>query len=510
VKRLPRALVWGGVAAGLLVRVWALRSPLGRYNSDDAVVGLMALRINAGEHFLFYWGQDYGGAFEPELTALVFRVVGAGSVALRVVPVSLHAVSALLLARVGTRLLDAGRGELAGLLWWVAPPVGVLWSIHAGGYYGALVAIGLGIALLTLRLRERVERRDAIGPDAIGPDAIGPDAMWPDAMGLGVLLGLGLWASPQIAILAVIPVVALAARLRRATWRLLAWIVVPAAVVLVPWLRHQFDHGFVSLRPPAAVLPLGYLDRVEVWWRATPTMLGFQHPYRTAFIAPGAAVLFAAVAVAIVVAIGRLRPPPWFVIAWALAVPFWFAASPFATSAFVIRYLYPGLPIVALAVAATVRRTAIGAGVLVLAAGVTAATVVATAEYADDHRRFSYEIAPPPLGLLVEHLERVGVEHVWADYFVAYRLTLATEERIVAAPTDASRYAPYERAVRAARARTYVVAACDAPFARERFEQRGLGYDEQTVGDFAVFTLAEARTPGEVGFHLGILRPYRC
>ncbi len=40
-------------------------------------------------------------------------------------------------------------------------------------------------------------------------------------------------------------------------------------------------------------------------------------------------------------------------------------------------------------------------------------------------------------------------QRAWADYWVAYRLTFATDEQIIVAPTFASRYDPYDRTVRA-------------------------------------------------------------
>jgi hypothetical protein len=488
VKPLPRAVIWSTAALGLLIRLWTLRSPLGQYNSDDAVVGLMAFRINAGEHFLFYWGQDYGGAFEPEITAIVFKVLPANSLTLRIAPMGLHALSAWLLACVGTRVLDRGRGELAGLLWWMAPSVGVLWSIHAGGYYGALVAVGLGIALLALRLRERLDRRDAVA--------------------LGALLGIGVWTSPQIALLVAVPLGYLA--LRRTTWRLAPYIAVPALVVLIPWLRHQRNHHWVSLRPPAAVLPMTYFDRVRVWWRALPTMLGFQLPYRSTWIFPGAVVMFAAVVVALVVVIARTRPASRFLIMWAIAVPFWFALSPYATSAFVIRYLYPCLPILALVIAISFRRHVTALVVLAIAAVLSVVTIVDTANYTEAHPRFSYETTPPDLTPLIEHLDAAGIDRVWADYFVAYRLTFATGERIIAAPIDSSRYVPYVEQVRAARTNTYVLAACDAFFGRSRFDEHDVAYTEVIVDDFVVFTLSEPGRPADLGFHVGTYRQYGC
>jgi predicted membrane-bound mannosyltransferase len=67
------------VCYGIALRLWLLfHLPL---FGDEAVVGLMAKRINGGHLSVFYWGQSYGGA-EPYLAALLLRVGGSSSVSL--------------------------------------------------------------------------------------------------------------------------------------------------------------------------------------------------------------------------------------------------------------------------------------------------------------------------------------------------------------------------------------------------------------------------------------------
>ena len=62
------------VLGGFVLRAVLLASPIGRLDSDEAIVGLMGLSIG---HFhkppLFYWGQYYGGTLEPMLVAITTR-----------------------------------------------------------------------------------------------------------------------------------------------------------------------------------------------------------------------------------------------------------------------------------------------------------------------------------------------------------------------------------------------------------------------------------------------------
>src|SRR5690348_7743800 len=55
------------VGVAIALRVWVLRSPVGRADSDEAVVALMARAILHGHHPTFFWGQPYGGTLEPGL-----------------------------------------------------------------------------------------------------------------------------------------------------------------------------------------------------------------------------------------------------------------------------------------------------------------------------------------------------------------------------------------------------------------------------------------------------------
>jgi hypothetical protein len=62
-------------------------------NSDESIMGLMALHINnRGELPIFFYGQFYMGATEAYLAAGLFRLVGASVVTLRLAPLLLFAL----------------------------------------------------------------------------------------------------------------------------------------------------------------------------------------------------------------------------------------------------------------------------------------------------------------------------------------------------------------------------------------------------------------------------------
>src|ERR1700751_2095594 len=77
------------------------------FDADEAVEGLMARHVLAGEHPLFLWGQRYKGVPEVYLNAIVFRAAGSSVVALKAVTlacfVAFLCANFLLLERVCSR-----------------------------------------------------------------------------------------------------------------------------------------------------------------------------------------------------------------------------------------------------------------------------------------------------------------------------------------------------------------------------------------------------------------------
>src|SRR3954454_19578019 len=105
------------LAAGVVLRAIFLFGHWGTVDSDEAVVGLMARGFRHGHWRAFYWGQHYAGTQETALVALA----GASTAALKLVPVALSAVAAVLTWRVGRRMVDERLAQAAGLFTWVGP-----------------------------------------------------------------------------------------------------------------------------------------------------------------------------------------------------------------------------------------------------------------------------------------------------------------------------------------------------------------------------------------------------
>ena len=214
--------------AGTALRVWVYRSSLGIPDSDEAVVGLMARHFAGGELATYFWGQAYGGSQEVLATVPLFWVAGSGWLTLRLVPIALSAVTAVVYGGSVDGLSAAcrrGRGLLVVDLASVRHlQAHVQWGFYASGtlYTGLLL-------LVTLRMVERPTRERVAS--------------------FGLVVGLALWQSTQL-----VPIVLPA--MLWAIWKQPAWLrriwiaALLAALGALPAIVWNARHGWGSLASP--------------------------------------------------------------------------------------------------------------------------------------------------------------------------------------------------------------------------------------------------------------------
>lgn len=500
-----RALVFVAAVAGLALRVWVHASALGIPDSDEAIVGLMARHVLDGELAVFFWGQPFGGSQETLVTAPVFALVSSGWITLRLVPVALSAVAALVVWRVGRRTVGEPAATVAGCAAWIFPPFLVYKLTHQHGFYASGVLYAALILLLALRL--------VAGP-TLGR-----------AVAFGLVAGLGLWQSAQL-----LPIVLAATAWT--VWRRPAWLrFAPAAaaaafVGALPALVWNVEHGWASLDSPIENTT-SYAHRLRIFLSPLlPMLLGLRTPLtqETPLPAPALLLVLAALAALFVAAAIRSRSRPASLLYLTAAVfPFVYAVAPQTLLSHEPRYLVVASPIVVLLLASlgtSFRRACVVLAVLLTVSIVTLERMETHLETVPTRP----PAAPRDLGPLVTVLDELGLDRVYADFWVAYRLTFDTDERIVAAQNKLERvgvvdgrviasrhpsirHRPYEREVEAARHgfvffRTSILTGADrspgAP-ARRRSRQlralvaelRGYGYRRVPVGPFEVYAPPE-------------------
>lgn len=466
------ALVLAAAAFGIVVRVWILASPLGSLDADEAVSGLMARHVLHGEFTALYWLANYGGPQESWFAAAVFAIFGSSTLAFKLVEVALFAVASVLTWRVGRRTVGEPAASLAAALLWIAPAYGVWWSTKERGYFGLGVVCALVVLLFVLRLSERNSRLDA---------AV-----------LGFALGFGTWANPEVLAIAV-PALAWLAFRRPRAYRL-AWIAVPVALLAMwPWIVWNARNDWLSLHfSSVAGHDTTYLGRLGDLFRFTlPTWLGLRVPFSLNWVVarPVAVGVLVALAVAFALALRR-RPPglePLLVIA--AAFPFLYASSSFAFLVAEPRYVVLAGPVIALLGGWMVARLPVAAAAAVLAA---IAALTLTGLVRMEHQGYYRPLAdgarvPNDLTPLIDLLEREGANRVLADYWIAYRISFESRERIVATSTGFVRYAPHDRLVRSSPHPAHVYVAGTRPDHRARKRLAAQGYRRLTAGGYAAY-----------------------
>jgi hypothetical protein len=469
----------GAVAAGIGLRVWVFTSPLSSLESDEAVVGLMAMRALDGDVPVFYWGGLYGGSQEALVTAAAFAVTGPETLVLKLVSVAMFALAAVLVWRVGRRTVGEPAARIGAGLFCIWPPFLAWWSTKARAFYGSGLAIGLAALLLVLRLRER---------DSKG-----------DAALLGLVLGLGLWATLQSYLLAA-PALAWLAWRRPAAYRLAPFALPGLVVGALPWLAWNVTHGWNAVIPRSvAGQQTTYLERLwDFFSIVLPSWLGLRVPYSLDWV-PGrllGALLLVLALAAFVVLLVRWPPGLEPLLVVGVVFPFLSAASSFTYWVGEPRYVVFLAPVPALLLAWALVR----AGPAAATIGLTLAFVASLTGLIQLERQGDFlpgrpdQHGPPDIGPVVETLERNGVDRVRANYWIAYRITFESEERVIASP-GFWRYKPYRDLVAADPRPGRVFVAGSPEEWDERQDLLRSGYVRRVVGEgFAVYIPPRAGT----------------
>ena len=413
-------LIGAAIAAGIALRVWVYRSVLGTPDSDEAVVGLMTMHLLDGEWSTFFWGQGFGGTQEVLLTAPVFWVAGPGWVSLRLVPIALTGLAAVVVWRVGRRTIGEPAAVVAGCLAWIWPPFLVHRLTHQFGFYAGGVLYAALLLLLGLRLVERPSRANA---------------------GLfGLVVGLALWQSPQV--LPVVVGVIAWTIWREPAWLRRLWIAALLAVIgALPAIVWNVRHDWGSLEPTIENTTT-YAHRLRIFLSPLLGMLlGLRTPYTQERLLPTVLTLLAYALLAALFVYGAWRArhrAASLLYVVAAVFPFVYALAPQTLFSQEPRYLLVLSPVVVLLVAQLATSYLRGVAVLAGALAISFATLDRMETYVRETPARP-PVAPRELGPLVGALDELGLDRVYADFWLAYRLTFETRERIVAAQSKLER-----------------------------------------------------------------------
>jgi 4-amino-4-deoxy-L-arabinose transferase-like glycosyltransferase len=521
--RCPLALI---LMAAVALRLAILACGAVPFNSDEAVVALMARHTLEGRWPVFFYGQSYMGSLDATLIAAAFAVLGQTVLVIRLVQSAVYLATVATTYALGMRLFrDRWVAGAASMLLAVPTVLVSTYTTATLGGYGEILLLGN----LTLWLVH-----------AVTTDRQGSLSNW---LGLGLVCGLGLWTS-ALSIVYTLPagvmVIVHFLRVRRnrssdLPWAAWAWAAAGFLAGSSPWLWHNFAHSWSALRfmitgqesSGIGVQQLPLSSRLAgMALLGLPALLGMRFPWSAGYTLLPLAIVplttsLAALTTALQVSWHRRRAEHLLLI----GVPGTFAGlyllSRFGTDP-TGRYFLPlAVPLVLWTAAALnlLRTRHPRLAALLLACLVMyqlLGNIIATIQNppglttqfdpsnrfdnADDHE-------------LISFLRSVGITRGYSNYFVAFRIAFLSDESVILSsqlpykpdmsynPAD-DRYPPYTAEVERAREVVYVTSihpALDALLA-ERLAAAGLQFLERQIGPYHIFyRLSRHITPQELG-----------
>lgn len=155
------------------------------FNSDEAIVGLMAKHILGGEHPLFFYGQAYMGSLDAHLVAGGFLVFGVKVWVIRFIQVLLYLATIFIVMKITEVLFQSEKITFAAGILLAVPTVNVhLYTTVSLGGYGEALLIGCAILLIWLNYRKDRENKP-----------VTTKRMLTSFFLIGSLSGIGVWAN---------------------------------------------------------------------------------------------------------------------------------------------------------------------------------------------------------------------------------------------------------------------------------------------------------------------------
>jgi hypothetical protein len=146
-------------ALGILLRLILVIQSGWRIDYDEAMIGLLGLRVLRGEFMAFIPAQATLGALEPYLLAPLFAFFGANSITFRIYSLLCSAAYIATTGLLAQQAFGARVGILTALLAAFAPPYMLITGLKTWGTTIETIVLGNVLFLLIHRAIEKSERR---------------------------------------------------------------------------------------------------------------------------------------------------------------------------------------------------------------------------------------------------------------------------------------------------------------------------------------------------------------
>jgi len=235
----------GAVIVAVALKVWLLLIEAVPFNSDEAIVALMARHILQGERPIFFYGQAYMGSLDAWLVAGGFAIFGEAVWVIRLVQGALYVGVLVTTIKLGEVALGSRKiGVLAAWFLAIPPVVVTLYTTVSLGGYGETLLLG-NLVL--------IEGFNLIG--AIRDNRSAPGWRW---CLWGGLVGVGIWAFGFTLVYSIPVGIALLVNLgwgkkfsdflrSASAWRAIRLIIGGILIGSAPWWSFAIRHGFGQL-----------------------------------------------------------------------------------------------------------------------------------------------------------------------------------------------------------------------------------------------------------------------
>jgi 4-amino-4-deoxy-L-arabinose transferase-like glycosyltransferase len=518
-------------------KIWLLSRGVFPFNSDEAVIAIMARHILGGERPIFFYGQAYMGSLDAFLVAAGFSLFGQNVWVIRLIQSLLYLVTIIATVGIGKVALKSTKIGLVAALLLAVPAVNttLYTTVSLGGYGEALLTGSLSLWVGFGILNQMNNGSPA------GYKLLALFFIW------GCIVGVGGWANGLSLVFSVPMGCAILLRLLKpqpGIGRSLknAWIVVAGFILgSLPWWLFAFQNGFQGLFTELAgsavaveqqswlVTVLNHL--VNLLLLGIPAVLGLRPPWTVQWLAlpliPLILIFWGAVFVFFIRKTFRHSTGEWaYPVLGGVVLIFLllFLASPFGADPSG-RYFLPLVISFSLAAAgfliSTFKKWVFQAGLVALVVIFNAWGTLQCAATTPPGITTQFDavtaIDQAQMPALIHFLRQNGETRGYSNYWVSYPLAFLSSEELIFVPrlpyhqdlrysSRDDRYAPYDAIVAQSDRVAYITTnnpALDEKL-RHAFSNAGVTWEETQIGDFHVYyRLSKAIRPAELNLDNG-------